>query len=53
MMVGIVTVVAKAAGVVESSESNRIVIREEDGNRRVDIQAFLHTYQNTNRLQSH
>ena len=29
-----VCVVAKAAGVVESSESNRIVIREEDGNRR-------------------
>ncbi|MDD6481187.1 MAG: DNA-directed RNA polymerase subunit beta, partial [Lachnospiraceae bacterium] len=29
-----VCVVAKAAGVVESSESNRIIIREEDGNRR-------------------
>jgi DNA-directed RNA polymerase subunit beta len=29
-----VCVVAKAAGVVESSESNRIVVREEDGNRR-------------------
>ena len=29
-----VCVVAKEAGVVESSESNRIVVREEDGNRR-------------------
>ena len=29
-----VCVVAKAAGTVESAESNRIVIREEDGNRR-------------------
>ena len=29
-----VCVVAKAAGVVESSESNRIVVREEDGSRR-------------------
>ena len=29
-----VCVVAKAAGVVESSESNRIIIREEDGNKR-------------------
>jgi DNA-directed RNA polymerase subunit beta len=29
-----VCVIAKAAGVVESSESNRIVVREEDGNRR-------------------
>ena len=29
-----VCVIAKEAGVVESSESNRIVVREEDGNRR-------------------
>jgi DNA-directed RNA polymerase subunit beta len=29
-----VCVIAKAAGVVESSESSRIVVREEDGNRR-------------------
>jgi len=29
-----VCVLAKEAGVVESSESNRIVVREEDGNRR-------------------
>ena len=29
-----VCVVAKAAGVVESAESNRIIIKEEDGNRR-------------------
>ena len=29
-----VCVVAKADGIVESSESNRIVVREEDGNRR-------------------
>ena len=29
-----VCVVAKAAGVVESAESNRIIIREEDGNKR-------------------
>ena len=28
------TAVAKEAGIVESSESNRIVVREEDGNRR-------------------
>ena len=29
-----VCVLAKEAGIVESSESNRIVVREEDGNRR-------------------
>ena len=29
-----VCVVAKAAGIVESSESNRIIIKEDDGNRR-------------------
>ncbi|MBR2044951.1 MAG: DNA-directed RNA polymerase subunit beta, partial [Agathobacter sp.] len=29
-----VCVVAKAAGVVESAESNRIIVREEDGNKR-------------------
>ena len=32
-----VCVLAKEAGIVESSESNRIVVREEDGNRREDI----------------
>jgi len=30
-----VCVVAKAAGVVESAESNRIIVREEDGNKRI------------------
>ena len=34
-----VCVLAKEAGIVESSESNRIVVREEDGNRREYILA--------------
>lgn len=37
-----VCVLAKEAGIVESSESNRIVVREEDGNRREYILTSLH-----------
>ena len=41
-----VCVVAQAAGVVESAESNRIIVREEDGNKRTyDLTKFSRSNQ--------